>query len=80
METIEKISIRCFFIGIAFITIWFLCLITGNWMFKIHSAWFNLNTSEFCTINYAGLMFAKVCIVIFFLIPWIACKICGKKH
>jgi len=37
METIEKLTIRCFVLGIAFVLIWFLCCVSGDWMYQIHS-------------------------------------------
>jgi len=43
-------------------------------MYEIHSYWFKLSEHEFAVINYAGLMFAKVCVVLFFLVPYIASK------
>jgi len=79
METIEKITIRCFFIGLAFVLIWFLFCVSGDWMYEIHSKWFELSKHELALINYSGLMFAKVCVFLFFLIPYIACKLCTKK-
>ena len=30
METIEKLTIRCFLLGIAFVLVWFLCCVTGD--------------------------------------------------
>ena len=80
METIEKITIRCFFLGMAFVIIWFLlCAATGNWMYELHAQWFRMSIEQMQIIHYYGLMFTKVCIFIFFLIPYIACKWAGKK-
>lgn len=74
METIEKLTVRCFVLGIAFVLVWFLCCVTGDWMYEIHLYWFKLSQHEFAVINYAGLMFAKACVVVFFLVPYIASK------
>ena len=80
METFEKITIRCFVIGIAFVLFWFLvCLAAGDWVYCIHSRWFALSKHEFVVTHYCGLMFAKICIFLFFLVPYIACKLCGEK-
>jgi len=48
-------------------------------MYEIHSEWFDLSKHELAVIHYSGLMFAKVCVFLFFLIPYIACKLCTKK-
>jgi hypothetical protein len=79
METIEKITIRCFVLGIVFVMIWFLFCVSGDWVYEIHSKWFELSKHEFAVIHYSGLMFAKVCVFLFFLLPYIACKSCGKE-
>ncbi|NQT01527.1 MAG: hypothetical protein HQ580_05865 [Planctomycetes bacterium] len=79
METIEKITIRCFFIGMAFVLIWFLFCITGDWMYQIHSKLFDVSKEQLALVHYCGLMFTKVCVFLFFLIPYIACKWAGKK-
>lgn len=79
LDAVAGVCIRCFMLGIAFVLIWFLCCVSGNWMYQIHSKWFELSDHEFAMINYSGLMFAKVCIFLFFLLPYIACKLCGKR-
>ncbi|MHC4585665.1 MAG: DUF6868 family protein [Planctomycetota bacterium] len=80
METIEKITIRCFVIGMVFVLIWFLlCIATGNAIYELHADWFKLNENQVRLINYCGLMFTKICVFVFFLIPYIACKWAGKK-
>jgi len=80
METIERLTIRCFFLGIAFVVIWFLFCVSGDWLYETHSKWFELSKHEFTVIHYSGLMFAKACIFLFFLVPYIACKWAGKAE
>ncbi|HLB73051.1 MAG TPA: hypothetical protein VJJ98_03450 [Sedimentisphaerales bacterium] len=80
METIEKITIRCFFVGMAGLAIWFLFFaLADDWVFAVHSTWFKISKEQFEAIHYAGLMFAKAVIFLFFLAPYIACKMCRKK-
>ena len=80
METIEKIKIRCFFLGMALVFIWFLLCIDGSGLlYEVHSKWFGMSQHEIRHINYCGLMFTKIFIFLFFLVPYIACKLCGKK-
>ena len=80
METIEKLTIRCFIIGLVFMLFWFfMYLAAGNWMYEIHSKWFELSKHEFAVVHYCGLAFMKICIFLFFLVPYIACKWAGKK-
>ena len=80
METFEKITIRCFVIGMVVVFIWFLlCVATGNAMYELHSDWFGIYDYHVKLIHYGGLMFMKICCFVFFLIPYIACKWAGKK-
>ena len=80
MGTLDKITIRCFIIGVVFMLIWlFMFLTVGDCMYRIHSKWFALSKHEFMVIHYCGVMFTKICIFLFFLVPYIACKLCGKK-
>jgi len=80
METIEKLTIRCFLIGMLFMLIWFyMFLAAGDWMYGIHSQWFALSKHEFAVVHYCGIAFVKICIFLFFLVPYIACKLCRKK-
>ncbi len=79
MEMFEKVAIRCFVLGMVFVLIWFLCLVTGDWVYQVHSKWFELSKHDFAVVHYCGLMFAKVCVFLFFLVPYIACKWAGKR-
>jgi len=80
MEMFEKITLRCFVLGMALIFIWFLLCIDGSsLLYEVHSKWFGLNNYQIRHINYCGLMFTKICCFVFFLIPYIACKWAGKK-
>ena len=31
METMEKVTIRCFVLGMAFVLLWFVCCMSGDW-------------------------------------------------
>ncbi len=80
MEMFEKITIRCFVLGMGLVFIWFLlCLDSSNLIFKTHSKWFGISIIQLKIIHYYGLMFTKVCCFVFCLIPYIACKWAGKK-
>ena len=60
METIEKITIRCFFLGMVLILIWsFLCK-AGDLLYTIHAEWFDLLIRQVKIVNYCGVMFAAI--------------------
>ena len=80
METIAKITIRCFVLGVAVLLCWFfMYLLAGDWMYGIHSRWFELSRHEFAVIHYCGMGLCKLVIFMFFLFPYIACRLCAGK-
>ncbi len=79
METIEKITIRCFFLGMVLILIWSSLCKTGDWVYIFGAEWFDVLIPKVKIINYCGLMFTKICVFLFFLIPYIGCKWVGKE-
>ena len=80
METVAKITIRCFVLGMVLLLIWFLMYaLAGELMYEIHSKWFDLTEHEFAVIHYSGMARLKVFCFLFFLFPYISCRLCGKK-
>ena len=81
METIAKITIRCFFLNLIVLLIWFLFyVLAGDFMYQVHSNLFEMTEHEFAVINYCGIMLLKIFTFTFFLFPYVACKLCMKKQ
>ena len=81
METIAKITIRCFFLSFIVLLIWFLFyVLAGDFMYQVHSSLFEMTEQEFAVINYCGIMLLKIFTFTFFLFPYIACRLCMKKQ
>ena len=81
METIAKITIRCFFLCFIVLLIWLLFyILAGDFMYQVHSKFFEMTKPEFAVINYCGIMFLKIITFTFFLFPYVACKLCMKKQ
>ncbi|UCC98905.1 MAG: hypothetical protein JSW66_03265 [Phycisphaerales bacterium] len=80
METIARITIRCFFLGMVFVLLWFfLYAVAEEQIHEVHSTWFDLTRHELAVIHYSGMMALKAFCFLFFLAPYIACKWCGGK-
>ena len=78
IDTIRQALLWCFVINMALLLWWVLFfLLARDWMYKFHGKWFNLSREKFDTIHYAGMMFFKVCIFIFNIVPYIALGIAG---
>ena len=79
MDTVAKIAIRCFLLGMALLLLWFfLYAAADDQMYEFHLRWFELTKHEFAVMHYCGMMFLKVLCFLLFLFPYIACKCCGK--
>jgi len=75
LQTLATILLRSFLFGLAFLLLWlFLYLIAPNWMFEINARWFDIGKRDFDLINYFGIGFLKICILLFFLLPYLAIR------
>lgn len=80
METIAKLTIRCFFLGMGLLLLWFFMYVAADdAMYEFHSQWFDITKQEFAVMHYCGMMFLKVSCFLFFLFPHMACKWCGDN-
>ena len=80
LETVATILLRSFLFGLAFLLLWFLLyLIAPAWMFEMNARWFNIGKRDFDLINYFGMGFLKISIILFFLLPYLAIKSMSRK-
>ena len=80
LETVATILLRSFLFGLAFLLIWFISyLIAPNWMFQMNARWFNIGQRDFELINYFGVGFLKITLLLFFLIPYLALRSMLRK-
>jgi hypothetical protein len=75
LQRLAAILIRSFLIGLAFLLLWFLLyLIAPGWMFEMNAKWFDIGKRDFNLINYYGIGFVKISILLFFFFPYLAIK------
>ena len=75
MKKLTGILIRAFWLGILLLAFWAdLFIIWGVRMYASHAQWFNLSYHEFELFQYGAMIFFKLCLLIFFLIPYLAIK------
>lgn len=80
LQMLATILLRSFLIGLAFLLLWFLLyLIAPGWMFEMNAKWFNIDKRDFDLINYFGMGFVKVVILLFFFFPYLAMKSMLRK-
>jgi hypothetical protein len=66
----------CVIINIGIMLGWFLCvMLAREWLYKIHRRFFGLPEQRLNTLLYTGLMFYKIGVWMFFIVPYIALRI-----
>lgn len=78
-EMIRHIFLYATLINYAILLLWFFIFVFARDFLKhIHSIWFKLPDRTFDTLNYAGIAFYKISIIMFNLVPLIAISLAGK--
>ncbi|MBU1700861.1 MAG: hypothetical protein KJ970_12540 [Candidatus Eisenbacteria bacterium] len=78
LEVVRSFFAWCSVINMALLVFWFLLFtFTRDWLKRFHGKWFNLSDSSFNAIHYGGLMFLKISLFLFNLVPYFALRIIG---
>ena len=78
LEEIRAILAWCSVINIGLLLWWFVFIaFAHDWVYKMHSRWFNIPIEKFDAIHYAGIAFFKISIFLFNLVPYFALRIVG---
>ncbi len=81
LETISSVLIRCFFIGVVFVSLWFLFFLLGGYAaYGMHSRLFQISRHEYDLLNYYGMAYMKISNFLLFLFPYIAIRMVMKKR
>ena len=61
----------CAIINMGLLIFWFLILVFAHdWVYRIHSKWFEIPVETFNSIHYAGMTFFKIAIFVLNVIPY----------
>ena len=81
LTKIAGILIRCFFMTIILLTIWFLVFVCAREaVYEMHSRWFDLDWNDYNIIFYFGMAFLKIIAFVFFLFPYVAIRLILLKN
>lgn len=73
IDQLQSFLIWCTAINYGILLLWFgVFSLAHDWLYRIHSRWFNLPIETFDALNYAGVAIYKIGIMLFFLTPLIA--------
>ena len=54
-----------------------ICALAGDWVYQMHSKWFPISREAFNVAIYSFLGLFKIFVLVFNLVPYIACVIIG---
>ena len=78
VDVVRNALLWCSVINIALLLWWFLLILTARRLiYRIHGRWFKMSEETFDAIHYAGILFFKVFIFVFNVIPYCALLIVG---
>ncbi|MBI5686406.1 MAG: hypothetical protein HZC54_15140 [Verrucomicrobia bacterium] len=81
LDALAKVLLRCALLGILLLLLWSgICAFAGDLVYGIHGKLFDLTRHELCLIHYCGLAFTKICVLLFFLFPYIAIRLVLRKR
>jgi len=76
--TLKQILGLCSIINLVVLLFWFIMMAFANKaIYKIHSRWFKISEEHFNAIHYTGIMYYKLAIFVFFIIPYFVLRIVG---
>ena len=68
----------CSIINIGLLLVTFAIItLAKEWVYKMHSRWFNISKENFDLVLYCFIGFYKLLVWVFCIIPWIALSIIG---
>jgi hypothetical protein len=76
LEHTAAVLIRCFWMGMAVVTLWFVGFLAGGqWGYEFHQPlWSGLTRHEFDLINLCGMAIVKVLVFVGFLFPYLGIR------
>lgn len=75
IEQIRDGLLYCTVMNFALLALWgLLCQLPHEWLYRVVSRIFRCTEAQFDTVNYAGIVFYKIGILLFNLIPYLALR------
>ncbi|MBU3069428.1 hypothetical protein KOI40_06315 [Aestuariicella sp. G3-2] len=76
IETLPTVLGWCAIMNIAIVSCWFVMMtFAGDWVYRLHSRWFDMPRERFAEIHYVGMMRYKLASFMFTIVPYLALRI-----
>jgi hypothetical protein len=73
---LAKILLRCWLLGFALLLLWAGVVVFGReTVYRLNSNIFGLTEHELDVVFYAGIVFTKTLVLLFFFFPWLALRL-----
>ncbi|MBC8549180.1 MAG: hypothetical protein H8D23_05970 [Candidatus Brocadiales bacterium] len=73
IETVRSFLGWCSIINMGLLLYWFLFIMFAHdWVYRVHSKWFKIPVDKFDTVHYAGMMYFKLAVFVFNIVPYFA--------
>jgi len=80
LDAIAKVLLRCVVFGFLLILVWFGAYsLAGDVIYSVHGKLFGITPHELNLIHYGGMAFVKLCVLLFFLFPYIAIRLVLRR-
>lgn len=78
LEAAQGLLLWCLVVNYGILLLWFLLFWFGHdWMFRLHSRWFQISKERFDSVHYASMAGYKIGILLLNLAPYIALRLVG---
>jgi hypothetical protein len=79
-DMLAKVLLRCFVMGYCVLLLWAGVFLVGGYLtYDIAARLFGLSPHEVDMVNYCGMAFVKLIVILFFLIPYLAIRLVLRK-
>ncbi len=79
-DTLAKVLLRCWIFGFVLLFLWLAAvLVMGETIHTLHGPLFGLSNHELDVIFYGGMGLLKLCVLVFFFMPWLAIRLVLRK-
>ena len=76
IDLLRDTLLWCTLINWGLLGAWFALLVTAHdWVYRLHSRWFQMSPEHFDAMHYAGMAVYKLAVIVFNLVPWIALQL-----
>ncbi len=78
VEIVRDVLAWCTVINVGLLLWWWLFLtLAHDFAYRFHGKWLKLSVEKFDAIHYTGMLFFKICIFLFNIVPYFALRIVG---